>query len=1001
MRWLPRQVFVDEEFSAPDNAGGSHPPPAPPVAPWASLPGVREGVKENERAATAWAGERLPQRPGAGGAAAASAAAPPPKSSLDVFVDEQFQGPPEATAPPAAQAAVPAGAALRQHLDAAGGKDLSRDPLANFAEPPRAAGAGKPATAAAATRAEARAYDEALLAIAGKDGAAEEACFEEHRAARWLAAHGPISPRPQPAAAADQPAEAEEDEMAISPAEPPTQHAEAAALPSNSAAAAEPVAEAAVVEPAPHPAVLAVEATPAAPAVEPAAAPAPPATASSLPRGPRSLEGAFDALLGVGVGEDDGGCGGGGGGGGISPLQAALEDDEAWLLRAAAGVAHLDVAAAGEDDLAAGGGGEDMTINTKMAFADIMSMFSGGGEGPSAAGATLGALAEEATIHTQAALAHVMSVLAEPPASAAGLLPGGAAMGSSPGVAFAAPAATGGFELQVYEDGAEGEGEEEEQQLQTIDRQQARGGFASELVCPPSGGGLFVYEDGADEEEEEQQEPADSSEAAAAAAEAGALPAAAVGLGAASPSAAPAAGLPSGEQAGDGAVEFFDGEAENRAPAANEPRRPSPPPRQLGSPEVEAAVLQPPSPARAAELGLGGEEAAAWPAVEEEGEEGDEEGLAMSADPERALREALPLPELRGADDFAVFCDNDAADPIIELSAPPPAPAEAAGEAGPSDSCSPAAGEEPAVRVNPFAEGYADAQLAALRPALAEMPGVTFHGEAAGAAALAALRAAKRATRANSLPVTLGDRSFMCQGIAGQGAFAIVFEAVLVGGGDGGSDDDEEEEDEEDAAAGSAALKLQAPPFPWEFAAGRLLAARLGAAAAADVAMPATELHVLGGAASVLVSPFGEAGTLQDVLNAHLAKGERGMDEVLAAFYVVEMLRVLEAFHAAGLLHGDVKPDNLLVRNEVAVAQDWAPGRPGCWARRGLRLIDLGRTVDLAALPPGAGLQGDSRTSAFRCPEMAAGRPWRYQPDTYGLLCTAHALLFGRFALLF
>jgi len=38
------------------------------------------------------------------------------------------------------------------------------------------------------------------------------------------------------------------------------------------------------------------------------------------------------------------------------------------------------------------------------------------------------------------------------------------------------------------------------------------------------------------------------------------------------------------------------------------------------------------------------------------------------------------------------------------------------------------------------------------------------------------------------------------------------------------------------------------------------------------------------------------------------------MDEVLCIFYTIEMLRMLENLHKVGLIHGDFKPDNLLVR---------------------------------------------------------------------------------------
>lgn len=38
------------------------------------------------------------------------------------------------------------------------------------------------------------------------------------------------------------------------------------------------------------------------------------------------------------------------------------------------------------------------------------------------------------------------------------------------------------------------------------------------------------------------------------------------------------------------------------------------------------------------------------------------------------------------------------------------------------------------------------------------------------------------------------------------------------------------------------------------------------------------------------------------------------MDEVLCIYYTIEMLAMLETLHRARILHGDFKPDNLLIR---------------------------------------------------------------------------------------
>lgn len=145
-----------------------------------------------------------------------------------------------------------------------------------------------------------------------------------------------------------------------------------------------------------------------------------------------------------------------------------------------------------------------------------------------------------------------------------------------------------------------------------------------------------------------------------------------------------------------------------------------------------------------------------------------------------------------------------------------------------------------------------------------------------------------------------------------------------------------------------------------------------------------------------MVCAYGEHGTLQDVVNSYLATGQR-MDELLCMYYTVEMLRMLEVLHSAGLIHGDIKPDNLLIRHESEILEDWAPDRPGCWKDQGLCLIDWGRSIDVSLFPPSTEFEGDCKTSGFRCIEMQQKRPWTYQIDTYGLCCIVHTMLHGSY----
>ncbi len=94
----------------------------------------------------------------------------------------------------------------------------------------------------------------------------------------------------------------------------------------------------------------------------------------------------------------------------------------------------------------------------------------------------------------------------------------------------------------------------------------------------------------------------------------------------------------------------------------------------------------------------------------------------------------------------------------------------------------------------------------------------------------------------------------------------------------------------------------------------RLAHARLGAhhRAAASVSQ-AHEMHLYRDEC-FLVLPYHPHGTLLDVVNLFRAEPSGVMDELLSMIFAVELLRTVEALHARGIMHGDLKADNCLVR---------------------------------------------------------------------------------------
>jgi len=199
------------------------------------------------------------------------------------------------------------------------------------------------------------------------------------------------------------------------------------------------------------------------------------------------------------------------------------------------------------------------------------------------------------------------------------------------------------------------------------------------------------------------------------------------------------------------------------------------------------------------------------------------------------------------------------------------------------------------------------------------------------------------------------------------------------------------------------AVKMEDPPSTWEFYMLRQSHRRLGVSRAAESIVRAHEMHLYRDEC-FLVEEYREQGTLLDLVNvARLDGGNSGgMDEMLAMWLTVELLRTVEALHGKGLIHGDLKGDNVLMRfDDPGQETDWSPtffpsGAHG-WASKGICLIDFGRGIDLRQFVPQVAFVADWKTSEADCAEMRELRPWTYQIDYHGLAGVVHSLLFGKY----
>jgi len=117
-----------------------------------------------------------------------------------------------------------------------------------------------------------------------------------------------------------------------------------------------------------------------------------------------------------------------------------------------------------------------------------------------------------------------------------------------------------------------------------------------------------------------------------------------------------------------------------------------------------------------------------------------------------------------------------------------------------------------------------------------------------------------------------------------------------------------------------------------------------------------------------------EGGSVQDLV----AKG-RKLDPLRATQIIMQAARALEYAEKAGIVHCDIKPDNLMLTSGGDV-----------------RLSDLGIAKTLNAKGKAEQSDGVFGSPHYMAPEQARGLPLDHRSDLYSLGCTYYRILLGR-----
>ncbi|KAF4554588.1 Checkpoint serine/threonine-protein kinase bub1-like protein [Elsinoe fawcettii] len=320
----------------------------------------------------------------------------------------------------------------------------------------------------------------------------------------------------------------------------------------------------------------------------------------------------------------------------------------------------------------------------------------------------------------------------------------------------------------------------------------------------------------------------------------------------------------------------------------------------------------------------------------------------------------------------------------------------------------------PDKQVNPCDPAIRDIILAQMQPTLSTYPGFYDHRSGGENTRLAEIKkyarsvASKKTTNGDKTGTTLSlppnltftgtDNVYTVKRELGCGAFGPVY---LV----------ERHTPEQDPTSDRGileAMKVElTPPSAWEFHMLHLSHLRLSSQPRLLSSLVlAHELH-LHTNASFLLESYSPTGTLLDLVNlSRNLEGcnggtSGGLEESLAMFYTVELLRVIEAMHTQSLIHGDLKADNVMLRLPSSSGSEWSqtytPDGTAGWDQHGITLIDFGRGIDMRTFRPDVKFMADWPTTDADCVEMRELRGWTWQIDYHGIAGTAHTLLFGKY----
>ncbi|KAH8556449.1 kinase-like domain-containing protein [Umbelopsis sp. PMI_123] len=209
----------------------------------------------------------------------------------------------------------------------------------------------------------------------------------------------------------------------------------------------------------------------------------------------------------------------------------------------------------------------------------------------------------------------------------------------------------------------------------------------------------------------------------------------------------------------------------------------------------------------------------------------------------------------------------------------------------------------------------------------------------------------------------------------------------------------------------TCAVKIQFPPHAYEYCMLKRIITKLGPSSSKIAVRPISCQHFQN--ASCLVMEYCSQGTLLAAVNKikmaipqATSTATLGVAEPLAMFLTIRLLECVITIHRNGFVHGDIKPDNVMLNFQTLETETsgkyaaiiYAGHDDEYWVLKHIKMIDFGRAIDLNMFPCGQTFIASWDTNPNDDPPQTL-RHGEWEPwvlDYWGIAKVIHCLLFGQ-----